>query len=110
MMLSISYRSAPWLIVAVFVLAGCPQSVDPSGRDGSMDSGVCRFASGRTCVVGASCAADDGCNTCRCNANGTLSCTLIGCSDSGGPGCRSNSDCGSADRVCVFGEGCSRDR
>jgi hypothetical protein len=32
-----------------------------------------------TCARGAACPAGDGCNTCFCDDDGRLSCTLVGC-------------------------------
>jgi hypothetical protein len=60
----------------------------------------CRLSDGRICLVGQACVAPDGCNTCVCNPDRTLNCTLRGCVDAGSPmdvplprSCRTGSDC-----------------
>lgn len=76
----------------------------------------CLLPSGGICLVGQSCPAGDGCNTCSCYGVGELAaCTTIGCHipdagpttevgapvDAGPAGCRSSGDCG-PDRECRF--------
>ncbi len=64
-----------------------PRSFMFRGPCESSDSGprACVFPDGRTCAVGASCPAPDGCNTCTCSAWGALACTERACVDAGPP-------------------------
>lgn len=64
-----------WLLV--LLLVGC------SGEDpGPLVSRVCNEG-GRTYEPGKSWPCSDGCNTCACNNDGTVSTTLIACTEAG---------------------------
>lgn len=78
----------------VYARRGPCESVDAGPPPG------CTFPDGRVCPVGQRCPDPDGCNTCVCNRDGTLTCTLLGCVDAGPPvdvaptrTCRTSSDC-----------------
>lgn len=60
--------------VALAGAAGCKVNVVEEGGDG------CEY-NGETYDVGESFPAGDGCNTCSCQEDGTVGCTLIGCVD-----------------------------
>ncbi len=119
-----SFVTRATAIIATAFLAACGASVTPSDAgdasqtsDGNAsdvgarpDEGpmFCTFPDGRRCNVGESCPAGDGCNTCRCESNGNLSCTLIGCApvDAGAQGCTSSADCAQPGFQCIFAPGC----
>lgn len=79
----------------VYARRGPCESVDAGPPPG------CTFPDGRVCAVGQRCPAPDGCNTCVCNRDGTLSCTLLGCVDAGPPACTFPDG-----RVCPVGQRC----
>lgn len=82
-------------------LIGCP----PHPRSGTVvTSWQCQFESGRWCT--GACIADDGCNACRCHADGTLTCTDATC-EAAAPGtCRDDSDCPTGQECRATSPGC----
>lgn len=77
--------------------AGPPVDVSPPG---------CALPRGGVCARGATCPAGDGCNTCTCDAGGSLACTRLACIPDGGTRpCRSFADCGRGEE-CAGPPGC----
>ncbi len=79
------------LLLAV-LLFGCGTTVSGSIPDAAADAApdvapdaprVCVFGDGTTCAVGARCPAPDGCNSCVCDLESGLQCTLLACLDAG---------------------------
>jgi hypothetical protein len=112
MVVAMNNRLVGWrialLAAAVAVFTGCSAAVGSegdAGGDAAPDAqAVCHFTDGRTCQLGMSCPAGDGCNHCVCQANGSLTCTELACADAGppvdagtcsGPGgpCMTQADC-----------------
>jgi hypothetical protein len=99
----------------VLVFVGCASSVGPNdGRagDGSTTdtfSVSCTLPGGGRCPVGQSCPAEDGCNQCFCNPDGTLTCTERDCApvDAMIPTqeCRTPNEC-PTEQFCAFEPGC----
>jgi hypothetical protein len=83
------------LIAFALVAAGCGDVVSPAANDAevmpadarSVDAGApadartsCRLPGGGVCLLGQSCPAGDGCNTCSCYGGQEFAtCTTIGC-------------------------------
>jgi hypothetical protein len=123
---------SPRLLLILGALAiGCGSSVTPGSPDAGVtpadngsaadngspaaDAGLpvdartsCRLPNGGTCLVGQSCPAGDGCNTCSCyGGQETAACTTIGCAVDAGPAPDVRTSCRLPDGgTCLVGQSC----
>lgn len=85
-----------WIGIVAMALGGCGATVVTTGE------GVC-FDGGTGYAEGETFAAEDGCNTCTCQGDGSISCTELACGECSGPapicdtpppGCSASVTCG----------------
>lgn len=75
-------KSSRWcsLLLIACVVSACASTAVPNDGAAPVDAAnACLLPNGSSCPRGTSCPAGDGCNTCTCDRDGHVGCTLIAC-------------------------------